>query len=401
MRKIIPPRLVFAACLCAVILFVSFVSTSLAQTSIPLDSPTLNRSVRALGMGNAFIAMDGNEYSPFYNPAGLNDIAKWRIKFLSPTFEAGLNSFKMVSDAIDLENALSDAESDADKIRVLDEFVQKNIGDFKYIRFHLDVVNFVMKNFAAGILIDQRMTFSFRDQSDTNFEIKSVGDMTLYLAGSYGLWEKLLQFGVTLKPIVRFAMDDRITYDVVISGSTSDLGDRFSSLYKDPKFGFAADIGIKSNLNFPGLKDNEKYKKFQETLRPTFAFTWQDIGNPFPTTKTTDSGAVLPFVENQQSINLGFAIHPMLGKIESSFEMDFRRINYSASFMTKFHLGAEVRLPKILSLRGGFNQGYVTAGLTADFKYFILDLATYAEETAIYGSRNDSRRIAVTFNFGI
>ncbi len=372
-----------------------------AQTSIPQETPALNRSVRALGMGNAFIASKGNEYSPFYNPAGLNDIEEGRFKFFSPTAEFSLGGIRLIKDAKNLNNSLSDAANDADKIRILDEFVQKNIGNFQYVRYEMDLFSYSRKNFAAGIIIDERMTFSFRDQTFTNFDIRNIGDAVFYVAGSYGFWGKLLQVGVTLKPTFRFAINDKITYDTIVGSSTISFGDRFKSVYKDWKFGFGADLGLKTDLLFPALKDNEVFMKFHDRLKPTIALTWQDIGSPFPKTKTTDSGAVIGFVENSQTVNLGFAIHPKISFFDTTFEADFRQINNNVSVFNKIHLGAEFRFPWVFALRMGVHQGRISGGASVDLKYLIIDFATYAEESGIYGHRKGDRRIAATINFGI
>ena len=383
------------------ILFFINVSAVLAETSLSEEWPTLNRSIRALGMGNAFIASDGNEYSPFYNPAGLNDIEEGRLKFLSPTIDFSLGSLKLVNDAIDLKKNLGNSENTADKIRVLDQFVQKNMGDFKHVRYEMDIASYVTKNFAIGMIIDERLDFSFRDQSFTNFDARNIGDAAVYISGAFGVMEKFLQFGATVRPTVRFAMNDKITYNTVIGAGSSSWGDLLKSAYKDYKIDVSGDFGFKSNLNIPGLQKNEKFQAFQKTMRPSIAITWQDIGNPFPTTKTTDAGDVVGFVKNEQSVNLGFAVHPAIGFLNCTFEADFIKLNQTGSFLHRFNIGGEFKFPHILSVRSGFNQGYIAAGVSFDFKILVIDFATYAEETGIYGSRMGDRRIAATINFGI
>ena len=65
-------------------LFIS--SGSSAQTQLPKEGPSLNRKVRNLGMGNVGVALTGtHDSSPFYNPAGLNDLDKGRLQFFSFT----------------------------------------------------------------------------------------------------------------------------------------------------------------------------------------------------------------------------------------------------------------------------------------------------------------------------
>ena len=63
------------------------------KSALSQESPTLNRKVRNLGMGNIGVAMRGShDFSPFYNPAGLNDVEESNWQFFSPTVELSKGS---------------------------------------------------------------------------------------------------------------------------------------------------------------------------------------------------------------------------------------------------------------------------------------------------------------------
>ncbi len=369
-------------------------STAFAQSALPQDEPTLNRKVRNLGMGNVGIAIHGTgDSSPFYNPAGLNDLTESRIQFMTMTFEAAASSIGMIGDVIDLKNNVNKATDDAGRVAALNQFIQEHSGQFQHMRWALDLVNYAKKNFAIGLVMDERLDLSFRDQSFPHFDIRNLGDVSVFLSGSHDFWDKLLQVGLTLRPTVRFSMDqanEQITYaDVVTKDPNGDpiLKDELEKI-KDRRFGLGVDVGLKSDLSrftwIPGFG----------YLKPAVGVTWQDIGSP-----EFSGGA-----PNRQSVGVGIAVFPDVWKLKNTVSFDVRDLNYSRDFITRTHFGAEseLRWKKLaLALRAGLLQGYVTAGLTADFWFMKLDGAYYNEEVGIKTRENGSKRYAVTLSFNI
>ena len=79
-------------------------------------------------------------------------------------------------------------------------------------------------------------------------------------------------------------------------------------------------------------------------------------------------------------VGLGVTFHPDLGTtklfFDPRFSFDMRNINGaidgSADFWTVFHLGTEIRLLNMFTVRGGLNQGYLTLG--GGIKIFFLDM---------------------------
>lgn len=74
--------------------------------------------------------------------------------------------------------------------------------------------------------------------------------------------------------------------------------------------------------------------------------------------------------------------------------------NPSGSLFRLLHMGAETRFG-ILLPRLGINQGYWTAGLGFDLKFFQVDLATYGEEMTLNPGGWEDRRYAVRIAFEI
>ena len=55
----------------------------------------MNKSVRALGMGNAYTSIVRDSDSLFYNPAGLNSVKEWKLEVL--TVGLGITSLSCAS----------------------------------------------------------------------------------------------------------------------------------------------------------------------------------------------------------------------------------------------------------------------------------------------------------------
>lgn len=74
--------------------------------------------------------------------------------------------------------------------------------------------------------------------------------------------------------------------------------------------------------------------------------------------------------------------------------------NINGSIYRNLHAGTEWRY-KGISLRGGMNQGYPTAGFGLDLKVLNINLATYAEELGLNTGVMEDRRYAVDIGFEI
>jgi len=101
-------------------------------------------------------------------------------------------------------------------------------------------------------------------------------------------------------------------------------------------------------------------------------------------------GAVdnIRFVFDLASLQLGGIDNDHVGKHGGNF---FKHVNW----------GAEATMAHYFAARLGFHQGYLTAGLGADLKYFTLDVATYTEELSSSTGRVPSRRYEAAIRLGL
>lgn len=364
-----------------------------ASPSFDTPSPSLYRQVRNLGMGNVGVALKGTHASsPFYNPAGLNDLKKGKLRILNLTGEISKDAFSLINDVRDLVDNLEDAsDENGDRFRVLDDFIAKNNGKFRHLRLTTEIVGFARKNFAIGLLAEENFDFTVREPAVPEFHVRSTTDLVAYVSGAKSFFEDALQVGVTLKPTVRLAMNE--TDEIIDYADTQDdangklkLESQLENIWKKQRFGLGADVGLKSNLAFGSLKEAAWRKK----LQPMVGVTWQDIGSP-------------SFEEapgNEESISLGVAIHPNFAKFENAFAIDVRNINRDMPFISKLHMGWETKFPAILALRAGLSQGYVSAGATIDLWVAKLSAAIYSEEIGVHTRQEGNTRYVVQLGFG-
>ena len=383
-----------------ILLAVALLTTSMpvfAADLLPQETPGFfGRKVRDLGMGNVGISILGTtESSAFYNPAGLNDITHGEFRFMNITTEVSENSLHLPRELKNLyDNINADGNTDAGKVRDLNNFINDHTGEFQHFRVGMELFSYARKNFAAGLLFNENLDTSFRDESFPHFDMRSLGDAGGYIAFSQGFWDKLFQVGVTFKPVMRFSLDEadqQITYaDVTTKDSKGDpiLKDQFKNIYDDRQFGLPIDFGMKSNLSFAFWKNSF----FIQQLRPQVGFTWEDAG----------SQTFYPLPSQGQTVNAGMSINPQLfWRIQNLFAVEFREINRDRPVLSKLHVGTEFKFPYLLAIRGGLSEGYATGGITLDFVFFKIDAAAYYEEVGYYTREDGNLRYAASFGFKI
>jgi hypothetical protein len=103
-------------------------------------------------------------------------------------------------------------------------------------------------------------------------------------------------------------------------------------------------------------------------------------------------------------LNVGAAIHPEIGFIKAIVALDFvditRQLGTDDDLLKRTHLGAELKFPKVLSLRLGVNQGYFAGGVTLDLWILRLDVATFSEELGSFAGQRPDRRTLAQLSLG-
>ncbi|NJL25493.1 MAG: hypothetical protein HC902_10185 [Calothrix sp. SM1_5_4] len=117
------------------------------------------------------------------------------------------------------------------------------------------------------------------------------------------------------------------------------------------------------------------------------------------TFRSDNPNTVLPAEEND--ITLGASMVFDLPLLSVAPALDFRYLNREDLQLTrKINFGIEIGLP-LLDIRGGFREGYWTAGLGVNLGLFRVDAASYGVELGAYPGQIEDRRYALEFTMEI
>ena len=355
-------------------------------TNIADQYPSLGRSLRPLGMGNAYLTMEGTDQSSFfYNPASINDFDRGlSFGLVSPQLDFTTASIGLIKDIMDLSDDLS-GQSDADQTTTFDTFFDQHVGEFHSLNLWLPLMSVQHRWFSLNLIADSRTSISLRNRAFPNFEVYSRNDGGVAAGTAYGFLDNSLQVGLGLKFLYRAAFSEIITTADAIGDN---FGDTFEWDNLRKGFGVGADLGTKYQI--PDFDTD-----VLDYLKPTVAVVWQDIGN------TRFSGGA---PKTQQSISAGVGFHPSFGPVDTSLDVDVREINQKRDFMTKFHTGVEARFGKFWpihpAIRAGINQGYPAFGAGFDTRIFKFNVAYYAEEVGKVTRQKGNYRLATNLSFG-
>lgn len=374
---------------CFVTLLLS--NTAEAQNLTQRFSNRMMQGVRPLGMGNAFIAVEGSdENALFYNPAAINDLPKeTHMQFLLPTVEMSYKLIPFVTDILDLNDDIDAAGTDSAKIDVFDQFAATHTGRYEETGVRGNLVTFMHHWLTASIFYENRTVFGLTNPASSTIDVEALTQAGIMVGSAYPFFDDHLQVGVAAKFIGRHLVDEIITQRDIIA--TANFNDIFQ--YKEFGFGFGGDIGLKGKLPF------FEGGKTWDYLDPVLAVTLQDIGHT-RFIMGDDVG------RQNESLSAGFALHPDFWKFKSLLAVDFRDLEYRSDILNKFHAGYELTWPEIskvlrsASVRLGVNQGYIAGGFGLDFKYFKLNAATYGREIAEKTYQKQSRMFALQLAAG-
>lgn len=352
------------------------------ETSIPDRYPSVGTSIRALGMGNAFLTMRGTRTTDmFYNAAMLHDLPRdWEFSVLGLDAGANIKLYGTVKDVLDLSDDLDATTTDSAKIGVFRTFFNEHVGEFNSVDTAFNIFSMGRHDWGFALLANSHTTVSFRNRTFPNFELRSRNDGVVAAGRSFGMLYDDLVLGLLVKGIYRMEIDKVVTTGSILGGS---LGSQIGIDQWGRSIGVAADVGARYELPILGLN-------------PVVAVTYQDIGGRQFFKSSVD--------DTMQTVNAAIGIHPTFGSGWGlSVEAGASELNQKRDFMTRLHAGAELRFPRVaatqVSVRAGTNQGYLATGLSFDWPVATLDLAYYGEEEGLVKRVGSTYKFAGAFAF--
>lgn len=314
-----------------------------------------NLSVRALGMGNAYTAVVTGKDSLFYNPAGLARTEGVTLTVVDPY--VGINGrevYDRVKTGLDANNWAS------------------NVSDYYGARVWLGAggkAALTFPGFAFAAYDNLELGAYLNNPAYPNLDIRYFNDIGF----ATGIGVQVLptvHFGIVGQRIERYGGAFPIGVSTLASLSQQDILDQISN----KGVGYSATAGLIIGAPTPAF--------------PRISAAWKNIGQT-TFTKTTGSRAPAP-MKNDVTAGFAFDIDLPLIKITPSF--DFKHLtDNDEQIGKKVHMGIEVGLP-LLALRGGFSQGYYTAGMGYNLPFLTIDAATYGVELGAYPGQKEDRR---------
>lgn len=337
------------------LLFCGFVHAS--------ETSTLNSSVRALGMGDAFTAVADDDSSLFYNPAGLARVRGLNMKFFS--VDAGVNNLSQYQNFTALKSA-STGSNFGNSLSGL-------YGQHAFAGAGVESM-FTMPMFGIGVYDHLGATIQVNNPVYPAMHARLLNDYG-YVMGVGVPLSPFLHVGADVKYIKRTGVDQDFG-----PSSLADMNpNNIESQVTPWGIGYGADLGVTAILPAPFFS-------------AAFSAAWKNIGKI-----EFKSPSNSPIPDEDNDVVLGTALNFDLPLVTITPAVDYTYLTDTQLQMTrKVNFGVEIALP-IISLRGGFHEGYYTAGVGMNMGLFRVDAATYGVELGDYPGQIEDRRYVLQF----
>lgn len=317
-----------------------------------------NISVNALGMGNAYLAHSRGHEAIFYNPAGLAQLSgfQWRIMGMS----LGLNGIDSYSEYADIVEDSDDLPS------TLNSLYGRSIWGRTDLQTSISIGSLIF-----GVYGRANLGFTLLNPALPELDANYFADYAGFVGWGTEVIPSYLDVGVVGKRVTRLAGGVEIGA-ASIAYLDSDV---LKESVKKEGTGYGLDFGAKLKLPTP--------------WNPSVNFAWQDIGD---TSYSINADTPQPRSSKGRT-HLGIGFEKDFVVFIARPALDYRNINSTGVQIGKqLHAGLEIELPLFFTLRGGFNQGYYTAGASIDIWYLRIDAATYGVELGEYPGQREDRR---------
>lgn len=342
-----------------------FTTTAISQAEEITEE---NISVNALGMGNAYLAHSRGHDAIFYNPAGLARLTgiEWRLMGLNLGLN-GIDSYEEYSDIVDNSDDLPS---------VLNSLYGRPVWGRTDFQTSLSMGSLIVGAYARA-----NLGFTLLNPALPNLDSNYFADYAFFVGWGTEVIPQYLDVGFVGKRITRLAGGVQIGASSLAYLDSDVLEENI----KREGTGYGFDFGAKL--------------KFPTPWNPSVNFAWHDVGD---TSYSLDADNPPPS-SSKNRMHVGFGFEKDFTAFVVRPAVDYRYLNSSNIQIGKqLHAGVEVELPAI-SLRGGFNQGYYTAGASIDVWILRIDAATYGVELGEYPGQHEDRRyvfqISTEFGF--
>jgi hypothetical protein len=333
------------------------------------ELPYLYKGARPLGMGGAFTALSDDAHALFYNPAGLANIKETRQSPINLEIEGSKDAYNFHKDALDV---------DTDNSKEVASFLQDYLGDYGHIATSI-FPNYTKPNLAFGLISTVKSNLQVRDRQYPKLSVDTTGDLGLCAGYAQPFLDNNLLVGSNLKFLYRKSIENEYSAaDITTHNFKSRLRDDVQD-----GIGVLLDLGVIYKIQ-PALAEVAP-----EPLQVGLSIS-NLIGNKLGDAADLD-----------QHVDLGVSKRIGDLTLAADYVDIFGWMGDDDDIAKRIHLGLEYSLYKIIRLRTGVNQGYMTYGVGVEDKNVQFDLLTYSEEVGTHsGQQRDRRyllRIGVVF----
>lgn len=353
------------------------------------------QSMRAMGMGDAFVAVTDDYSAIFYNPAAL---ARRTTGQMNGSIEVGVSN-DLLRFYSDFDEAAKAPQSEQfDKYT---EVLQKYYGKHMTIRSGLFEGFWVRPGWGVAFIpSDLTVEYRIHNQGAPAINLRTYLDTTLAYSHAQDVPNKTgkLSWGATAKFINRGYINTQI--------NALDLqADNQIVRRTDFRDGYTLDFDLGA-LYTPDLPGDGFWYVFK-LAKPTFGLVVrnlldygfgqsfhlinkEEVAAPEKLNRVVDVGAKFEYPEvwifkGRGAIDFRDILHP--------------NINFNKSLHIGFEFDWEVANWWKGAYRVGLNQMFLTAGVSAKLAWFNLDLATYGEDVGTYKTPKENRVYMAKFNF--
>lgn len=359
------------------------------------------QSSRALGMGDAFVAVSDDYSGLYYNPASLARREDGQLN-MSLTLGATPKAGDFFNEISDVDKRIPETDETGRNQAYL-EIIEKHYGDTYSLRLTPASATWVRPNWGVSFIpADVSLEMAMHKNIGPAINTTVYVDSTLALGyGSdfLGVNHGRLSWGVTGKFV------NRGYYSKKIIGL--DLVNNDDIIRKEDLaegYGFDADIGFLYTPEIPG----SGWLSFLQAARPTFGLVFRNVlENKFSSSLNliNDEGTATGAPEKMHRVvDIGSRFEfPEWTIFKGRMAFDIRDIGHEDFNARKgLHLGAEFDWYVTSwwkgSYRVGLSQSFWTAGVSAQLGVFNLDLVSYANDVGTRNTPVESRLYEARLN---
>lgn len=312
------------------------------------------KGIRTQAMGGASIGVVDDQTALLLNPAGMAKLRDTYITLADPVGELNQNDDQMASGDANVLNIAPDPQKSLAAAAANPGMRLHAMGEV--------FPSIVFPNFGIGVLAHRQYDAEV-DAAQKNYDYEYLADYALVAGFDFRLFDGIIKFGVNGRLIDRSQVSQP-TLSPTATGLT------LSGMMTEG-VGLGTDAGLILTIPWD--------------LLPSLAAVVRDIGG---TAYNLRSGLVTNATttpnSTPQTINGAFTITwIMANQVHSLWTVEYEDVlnAYQDTIPQRhYHGGVEFNFDDLFFIRGGYNQGYWTAGIELAVGFYELQFTSYGEE---------------------